>query len=131
MHLNHEILKDIVRVRISRAIIYLQQFVKEIPKYLLKIRHKFEHPISELHILIQQLIPPIKLKNLPSFPFPEGGIADDINYFDFALNELKTALQYFKLREPGEVFTEIQDYYLEQKLAKIVGELEGLKQSLT
>lgn len=131
MALERKVLKDIIRARIARTIMYLQRFLKEMPKRLLPMRHKFEHPISGLHILVQQLSPTIKLGNPPSFSPPEGGIPDEINYFDLALNELKTALLYFKQRESDEVFKEIQDYYLEQKLSKIINDLEELKKELS
>lgn len=127
MALNPSVLKDIIRARISRTIIYLQRFMKEVPKYLVNLRHKFDHPLSGLQIILNQLSSPVRLDHQPSFPPPEGGIPEEVNYFDLALNELKTALLYFKQRENDEVFKGLGDYYLEQKLAKIIKELEDLE----
>ena len=127
MALNIGVLKDIIRARLSRTIIYLRRYVKELPNHLIQLRHKFEHPVSELQILVQQLSPILKLENPPAFPLPEGGIPEDVNYFDLALNEMKTALIYFKQRENEEIFKELKDYYLEQKLTKIIQDLEELE----
>ena len=127
MTVKGEILKDIIRARLSRTITYLRRFIQDLPKHLIQLRHKFEHPISDLQILIQQLSPFLKLEIPPSFPLPEGGIPEDLNYFDLALNEMKTALIYFKQRENDEIFKEIKDYYLEQKLTKIIQDLENLE----
>ncbi|NVM55965.1 MAG: hypothetical protein HWN66_19870 [Candidatus Helarchaeota archaeon] len=129
MALNQEILKDIIRARLSRTIIYLRRFVKELPKHLIHLRHKFEHPLSSLQILVNQLSTPLRLDSLPSIPPPEGGIPEEVNYFDLALNEMKTALLYFKQRDNNGIFKEIQDYYLEQKLTKIIKDLEELEKS--
>ena len=131
MNIDVKNLKEIIRARISRTIIYLQRFIKELPKYLLHLRHKFDHPLSELHILTQQLSPYPKLDPLRAHPLPEGGIPEDISYFEMALNEIKTALLYLKQREIGLVFQEIRDYYLEQKIAKIIKTLEEIAEELS
>ncbi|MHA1266277.1 MAG: hypothetical protein ACTSRS_13675 [Candidatus Helarchaeota archaeon] len=124
------VIKELIRARIIRTIIYLQKYVKELPKYQLQLRHKFQHPILNLEILAKQLSCPLKLSKPSSYPLPEGGIPEDINYFELALNELKTAYQYFKLRPREELFRELEDYYLEQKLLKIIGDLKALQEEL-
>ena len=54
-------------------------------------------------------------------------IKSDINYFELALNEIKTAKQYFIQSKSREIFKEIQAFYLEQKLSKIIKQLEEIK----
>ena len=120
---NQEDLKGIIRARISRTITYLQQYLKDLPKYQIQLHHQFEHPISELKILLRELPPRLTLDPYSTTSLPQGGIPEDINYLDLALNEIKTAFLYLKQRENDQVFAEIRDYYLEQKLDKIIQEL--------
>ncbi len=130
MDLDTKVLKDIIRARLARTIVYLQRYSEELPKYLLHLRHKFEHPLKSLQILIRQLSPKLSLDKAVHFQMPEGGIPEDINYYELALNELKTALIYFQQRKNDEIFKELRNYYLEQKLVKSINDLEDLKESL-
>ena len=130
MDLDNEVLKEIIRARLARTIAYLQRFSKGLPRYLLHLRHKFKHPIKSLQILIQQLSPTLRLDNSTRFQMPEGGIPEEVDYFDLASNELRTALIYFQQRKNNKVFEEIQDYYLEQKLTKIISDLEEIRKDL-
>ncbi|MHA1649100.1 MAG: hypothetical protein ACTSYB_02810 [Candidatus Helarchaeota archaeon] len=121
-------LKELIRARLARTKMYLQQYIKELPNYLSPLRHSFEHILSKIHILIQQLSPELKLNDLQFYTSPpKGGIPDEIDYFDLALNEIKTAFLYFKQRKVENIFKEISDYYLEQKISKIIQELEKLR----
>jgi hypothetical protein len=131
MHsLGRQELQDIIRGRLSRTMIYLQRYSKELPKYLTHIRNKIEHPISELHILIQQITDQPYRRAVPSYSPPEEGIPDDMDYFALALNEIKTALIYFKQRKGTDLFKELSDYYLEQKISSIIHQLETLQKKL-
>ena len=130
MKLDKENLREIIRARLARTRIYLEKFLKDLPMHLVELRHRLEHPISELYILIQQLLHKIDLTTPPPISLPEGVIPEDINYFDLALNEIKTALLYFKQRDTNEIFEEIQDYYLEQKLSRILKRLKDFKESI-
>lgn len=130
MDLDNKVLKEIIRARLARTIAYLQRFSEGLPRYLLHLRHKFEHPIKSLQILIQQLSPTLRLDNSARFQMPEGGIPEEVDYFDLASNELRTALIYFQQRKNNKVFEEIQDYYLEQKLTKIISNLEEIRKDL-
>ncbi|MFX1293669.1 MAG: hypothetical protein ACFFD2_02245 [Promethearchaeota archaeon] len=127
MQFNKKNIREIIQARLSRTQIYLQRYLQELPKYLTNLRHKFEHPLSELHVIVQQLSPRLKPDNAPLYFLPEGGIPEDIDYLELALNEIKTSLLYFKLRKTNEIFEGIRDYYLEQKLSGIIQQLETLK----
>jgi len=127
MNLDNEDLKEIIIARLSRTLIYLQRYLKEIPKHLIGVQHKFEHLISELNILIQQLSPSLNLDFFSTFLPPKNSLPEDINYFELALNEIKTAKQYFIQSKSREIFKEIQAFYLEQKLSKIIKQLEEIK----
>jgi hypothetical protein len=130
MSLIKEHLKEIICARLSRSIIYLRRYSEDLPNYLLPIRHKFEHPLSELHILLQQLSSTPQFKPIPTYLPPKNGIPEDINYFDLALNEIKTALIYYQQRESSESFQDLQDYYLEQKLTQIINQLEEIEKTI-
>ncbi len=130
MSLIKEHLKEIICARLSRTIIYLRRYSEDLPSYLLSIRHKLEHPLSELHILIQQLSPAPQIKPFPAYYPPKNGIPADINYFDLALNEIKTAFIYYQQRESSESFQDLQDYYFEQKLTHIINQLEEIEKTI-
>ncbi|HUX98131.1 MAG TPA: hypothetical protein VMV49_01135 [Candidatus Deferrimicrobium sp.] len=124
-------LREIIRARIARTMIYLERYSKELPNYLMQVRHKLQHPLSDLNILNQELSSPVKLKSFPTPPLPEVGIPEEVNFLDLALNEIKTALKYFKQREFNEPFAEIQDYHFEQRLTRIIQQLEEIQTEIS
>ena len=131
MHsLGRQELQDIILGRLSRTMIYLQRYSKDLPKYLSHIRNTLEHPISELHILIQQITDQPYRHAVPSYSPPEGGIPYDMDYFALALNEIRTALIYFTQRKMSDLFKELSDYYLEQKISSIIHQLEIIQNEL-
>ncbi len=129
-HLDKEKLQDIIRGRLSRTMIYLQRYNKELPKYLSHLRNKLEHPISELHIIIQQITDKPYRRAVPSYSPPEGGVPEDMDYFLLAFNEIKTAFIYFTQRKATDLFKELSDYYLEQKISNIIEQLERIQKEL-
>lgn len=131
MKIDAPVLRELIIARINRTISYLERFRNSIPKFLIPLKHKFEHPISRLKILSKQLTGLPRTSYFPTDPLPEGGIPEDVNYFDMALNELKTALHYFQLRTENDLFFELADIYLEQKLLKLVTDLEALGKEIS
>lgn len=130
MDLGSEDFKEVILARFIRTKTYLQEYIKQIPTYLMVLRHKFEHPLSELHILIQQLVPYSKFENNLYLRNSKNGISQDFNYFDLALNEIKTALKYLKKKKNIEVFQEMGNEELDRKITQIIRVLEGIKSEI-
>jgi len=130
MALGLEELKMIIYTRLIRSKIYLQEYIKQLPGLLISLRHKFEHPLSEIHILIQQLAPYFKFEdNL--YPIPnKTEISQDLNYFDLTLNEIKTILKYLEKTRNIQIFQEIWNEDLEEKIKQIIQVLENIKNNV-
>ncbi|MHA1426824.1 MAG: hypothetical protein ACTSQI_12625 [Candidatus Helarchaeota archaeon] len=105
--LNRDDLQEIIRARLSRTKIYLEHYRNALPNHYSNLKNLLAHPISELHILIQYL------SNQP-----------------YRCNEIKTALIYFQQRTIVDLFKEISDFHLEQKVLKVIYALEGIKQQI-
>ena len=130
MDLGSEDFKEIILARFIRTKTYLQEYIKQIPTYLMVLRHKFEHPLSELHILTQQLVPYSEFEVNLHLIDSKSGISQDLNYFDLALNEIKTALKYLKKKKNVEVFQEMGNEELDRKITQIIRILEGIKSEI-
>ncbi len=129
--LNSDELINIIIARLRRTQIYLQYFLKDLPTYLIQLRHKLEHPLSELHILLQHLSPHLKLEKFPSFVPTYGLRPDDISYLELALNELETALSYLLQSNKTDLFEKLDDLHLEQRLKTIIQQLEKIKDNFS
>ncbi|MHA1357428.1 MAG: hypothetical protein ACTSRC_04895 [Candidatus Helarchaeota archaeon] len=125
--LNRDDLQEIIRARLSRTKIYLEHYRNALPNHYSNLKNLLAHPISELHILIQYLSNQPYRCNLPFYPLSKGRIPADVSYFELALNEIKTALIYFQQRTIVDLFKEISDFHLEQKVLKVISALEGIK----
>ena len=130
MDLGSEDFKEIILARFIRTKTYLQEYIKQIPIYLMVLRHKFEHPLSELHILTQQLVPYSEFEVNLHLIDSKSGISQDLNYFNLALNEIKTALKYLKKKKNVEVFQEMGNEELDRKITQIIRILEGIKSEI-
>ena len=131
MDLDSEEFEEIIYNRLIRTRMYLQEYIKQLPKYLLALRHKFEHPLSELHILIQQLAPNSQFETDSHLMPIKTEFLQDLNFFDLALNEIKTALKYLEQRENTEFFQEIWKEELERKITHIIQVLESTKKNIS
>lgn len=129
MDLGLEEFQEIIYTRLVRTKMYLQEYIKHLPRYLMALRHKFEHPLSELHILTQQLVPESAFENDLHLMDIKTDIPQNLNYFDLALNEIKTALEYIEKRENNQIFQEIWNEELKRKITRIIRALEDIKNS--
>lgn len=130
MDLNFDEFKDLIYTKLVRAKKYLQEYSKDLPRYLTVLRHRVEHPLSELHILLQQLAPYSNFEDDSLFTPSKIGITGDLSFLDLALNEMRTILNFLTEEKRATVFQELQNYDLEQKLAQIIQSLEELKKSI-
>jgi hypothetical protein len=127
LDLNPDEFRDLIYMKLIRAKRYLQEYSKELPRYLMALRHRVDHPLSELHILLQQLSPDSNFEEDSLFTPSKIGITDDLSFLDLALNEIRTILNFLTEKKREPVFRELQNYDLEQKLAYIIQSLEEVK----
>jgi hypothetical protein len=128
--LNFDEFRDLIYAKLIRAKRYLQEYSKEVPRYLMALRHKVDHPLSELHILLQQLSPDSNFKEDPLFTPSKIGISDDLSFLDLALNEIRTILNFLTAKKRESVFRELENYDFEQRLTQIMQSLEKIKKNI-
>ena len=128
--LNFDDFRDLFYTKLVRVKKYLQEYRKELPRYLLALRHRLDHPLSEIHILFQQLSMDSNFEVDALFPPSKIGITADLNFLDLALNEIRTILYFVTEKKSEPIFRGLQNYDLEQKLTQIMQSLEEIKKSI-
>ncbi|MDD1778108.1 MAG: hypothetical protein LUQ65_08045 [Candidatus Helarchaeota archaeon] len=129
MDLNFDEFKDLIYMKLVRAQKYLQEYSKELPRYLM-VRHRVEHPLSELHILLQQLSNYSNIEAESLLRPSKIGIAADLSFLDLALNEIRTILNFLTEKKREAIFPELRNEDLEQKLIQITQSLEEIRKNI-
>lgn len=130
MNLNIDDFRDFIHSKLSRVKKYLQEYSKELPKYLLALRHKLDHPLSQIHILLQQLAMDTDEKVESLFTPIKIWIGEDLNFLDLALDEIRTILILLTEKKREPIFQGLQNDDLKQRLTQIIQSLEEIKKKV-